>query len=508
MPSKRSRQAPRLQGAGMSGPLGAGGYASGEHIGSSNARARAATSMNTVCTATEVEAVLDIDAVEVEAVDDIDESIEVAIEVEVVLVGESRMDTGSSTTPRVSTDDVQHLRANKARAAAAAEGLELVPSSKNQTGFKGVNLTHGRYYLQIYENGKQSRNFGSFATREEAALCYARHIGAERAAAEAAKERGEGLNTTKPLTADEARAAAAAEGLELVPSSKNQTGFKGVTLARGRYNVDVYENGKMHRLGCFATPEEAALCYARHLGAERAAAEAAKERGEGLNTTKPLTADEARAAAAAEGLELVPSSKNQTGFKGVTLTQGRYYVQVSKNGKQSRNFGGFATPEEAALCYARHIATERAAAEAAKERGEGLNTTKPLTADEARAAAAAEGLELVPSSKNQTGFKGVNLIGGKYYLQVYKNGKQSRNFGGFATPEEAALCYARHLATERAAAEATGEGPQPLTVDEAKEIDGRHTSGRGSLQPVEHPAPPGPSCEREHPAPPGPSSSE
>ena len=239
MPSKRSRQAPRLQGAGMSGPLGAGGYASGEHIGSSNARARAATSMNTVCTATEVEAVLDIDAVEVEAVDDIDESIEVAIEVEVVHVGESRMDTGSSTTPRVSTDDVQHLRANKARAAAAAEGLELVPSSKNQTGFKGVNL-----------------------------------------------------------------------------------------------------------------------------------------------------------------------------------------------------------------------------------------------------------------------------IGGKYYLQVYKNGKQSRNFGGFATPEEAALCYARHLATERAAAEATGEGPQPLTVDEAKEIDGRHTSGRGSLQPVEHPAPPGPSCEREHPAPPGPSSSE
>ena len=291
----------------MSGPLGAGGYASGERIGSSNARARAATSMNTVCTATEVEAVLDIDtveveAVEVEAVDDIDESIEVAIEVEVVLVDESRMDTGSSSTPRVSTDDVQHLRANKARAAAAAEGLELVPSSKNQTGFKGVTLARGRYYLQIYENGKQSRNFGSFATPEEAALCYARHIGAERAAAEAAKERGEGLNTTKPLTADEARAAAAAEGLELVPSSKNQTGFKGVTLINGKYYVDVYENGKGRKLsGSFATPEEAALCYARHLGAERAAAEAAKERGEGLNTTKPLTADEASSALRSRG---------------------------------------------------------------------------------------------------------------------------------------------------------------------------------------------------------------
>ena len=268
----------------MSGPLEAGGDASGERIGSSNARARAATSMNTVCT--EVEAVLDIDAVEVEAVDDIDESIEVAIEVEVVLVDKSRMDTGSSSTPRVSTDDVQHLRANKARAAAAAEGLELVRSSKNQTGFKGVNLTGGRYYLNIYENG-MARRLGGFATPEEAALCYARHLGAERAAAEAAKERGEGLNTTKPLTADEARAAAAAEGLELVPSSKNQTGFKGVTLTQGKYYVDVYENGKGRRIGCFVTPEEAALCYARHLGAERAAAEVTVE------GPQPLTADEA-----------------------------------------------------------------------------------------------------------------------------------------------------------------------------------------------------------------------
>jgi hypothetical protein len=53
----------------------------------------------------------------------------------------------------------------------------------------------------------------------------------------------------------------------------------------------------------FATPEEAALRYARHVGAERAAAEAAEARVEG---PQPLTADEARAA---EGLELVPDSQ-------------------------------------------------------------------------------------------------------------------------------------------------------------------------------------------------------
>ena len=264
-------EVPCLQCDGMSDPLAVGSDASGKRIGSSNARARAATSMDA-----EVEAVLDINAVEVEAVDDIDE----AIEVEVVIVDESQMDTGSSLAPRASTDDVvQHLRADEARAAAAEEGLELVPSSKNQTGFKGVTLTHGKYYV--------GRRIGCFVTPEEAALSYARHLGAERAAAKAAKERGEGLNTTKPLTADEARAAAAAEGLELVPSSKNQTGFKGVTLTQGKYYVDVYENGKGRRIGCFVTPEEAALCYARHLGAERAAAEVTVE------GPQPLTADEA-----------------------------------------------------------------------------------------------------------------------------------------------------------------------------------------------------------------------
>ena len=114
--------------------------------------------------------------------------------------------------------------------------------------------------------------------------------------------------------ADEARAAAVAEGLELVPSSSNESGFKGVIKNRGKYyQVVISEKGKLRHLGCFATPEEGALCYARHIGAKRAAAEAAEASGEGQ---RPLTPDEVRAAAAAEGLELVPSSSNETGFKG------------------------------------------------------------------------------------------------------------------------------------------------------------------------------------------------
>ena len=164
------------------------------------------------------------------------------------------------------------LSADEARAAAAAEGLELVPSSSSETGFKGVRKKDNKFEGRIQENGRK-RYIGIFATPEEAALCCARHIGAERAAAEAAEAMAPVL---PPLSADEARAAAAAEGLELEPSSKSATAFKGVSKNGSKYVAMVWDNRKKCYLGIFATPEEAALCYARHIGAERAAAEAAE----------------------------------------------------------------------------------------------------------------------------------------------------------------------------------------------------------------------------------------
>ena len=130
------------------------------------------------------------------------------------------------------------------------------------------------------------------------------HVGAERAAAEAAEAAKARAAEYRPLTADEVRAAAAAEGLELVPSFTNANGFRGVRKHCGRYVAKLKEKCKERYLGNFNTPEEAALCYARYIGAERAAAEAAKARIKG----RPLTADEVRAATAAEGLQLVPSS--------------------------------------------------------------------------------------------------------------------------------------------------------------------------------------------------------
>ena len=95
--------------------------------------------------------------------------------------------------------------------------------------------------------------------------------------------------TASFLGAAEARAAAAAEELELVPSG-NPSGFKSVYKNRGKYDAQVNEDGLKRHLGSFATPEEAALHYARHVGAARAAAKAAEARHELPQSSSASTA--------------------------------------------------------------------------------------------------------------------------------------------------------------------------------------------------------------------------
>ena len=83
------------------------------------------------------------------------------------------------------------------------------------------------------------------------------------------------------------------EELELVPA-RNDCGYKGVARNHSGFAARAKEGGREHQLGTFDTPEEAALAYARRVGKERAAREAAAARVE------PLTAEEARAAAERE----------------------------------------------------------------------------------------------------------------------------------------------------------------------------------------------------------------
>ena len=108
---------------------------------------------------------------------------------------------------------------------------------------------------------------------------------------------------------------AEAEGLTLQPSD-NATGYRGVhklsvygESRRGRakpFQARVQRAGKTVHLGNFATAEEAALAYAR---TPEAQAQVANPK------PVPLTAEEAVAQAAAEGLTLEPSSNWKAGYR-------------------------------------------------------------------------------------------------------------------------------------------------------------------------------------------------
>jgi len=350
------------------------------------------------------------------------------------------------------------------RSEGSSTGIKGVAFNGNNTGYKGVSFDSRAkskpYRVQMRRGGKMVR-LGSFATVEEAALCYARTPEAQAAAA--------APPAPPPLTAEEALRQAEAEGLTLLKSessSTNSTGFKGVAFngvnKSKPYRVQVCRVGKKVYLGCFATAEEAALCYARTPEAQAAAA--------APPAPPPLTAEEVLRQAEAEGLTLQRSERSKTGYKGVGFDSSQksrpYTAYLSRGGKQV-TLGYFATPEEAALCYARSPEAQAAAAAPPEP--------QPLTAEEALWHAEAEGLTLLRSESSTSGYKGVIFRSGKskpYKAHVYRGGKEV-HLGVFATAEEAALCYTR--TPEAQAAAAAPPEPPPLTAEEAL----RHAEAEG-----------------------------
>jgi len=164
------------------------------------------------------------------------------------------------------------------------------------------------------------------------------------------------------MTAEEALAAAQKEGLTLV-KTEGKSGFQNVktnaNAGKARpYRPMVWRDGKEVSLGSFATPEQAALVYARSPEGRKAAAAAAAA------AELSMTAEEALAAAQKEGLTLV-KTEGKSGFKNVSLNQtskSAPYVALARRDGKPVNLGSFATAEEAALVVARHKA-EAAAVE-------------------------------------------------------------------------------------------------------------------------------------------------
>jgi hypothetical protein len=139
------------------------------------------------------------------------------------------------------------------------EDLTLL-EAKNKAGYFGVYLAYpGQpkpYQAHVWRGGT-TVSLGSFAPAEEAALCFARSLEGQAAAKKAA--------AAAPVTSEEARRQAEAEGLALL-KAKNKAGYFGVHDKPGRpkpYQARVWRGGKQVSLGSFATAEDAALCVAR-----------------------------------------------------------------------------------------------------------------------------------------------------------------------------------------------------------------------------------------------------
>ena len=73
-------------------------------------------------------------------------------------------------------------------------------------------------------------------------------------------------------TAASSQVVTEAEGVKLILSDRNSTGYHNVRPERSRYRTYNYENGKQKHIGTFDTAVEAALAYARHVGSLRAPA--------------------------------------------------------------------------------------------------------------------------------------------------------------------------------------------------------------------------------------------
>jgi len=372
----------------------------------------------------------------------------------------------------------QPMTAKEALAAAKREGLQLVLATRADTasGYKTVakdpRPDRGKPWRSHYREKGETTSLGYFATKEEAALAYARHIGNKPAAPKppapkpaaskpAASKPAASKPDALPQGAKDALAAARREGLQLVPAHTNASGYRGVVHYPNKsnpWNVVHYHEGNNTSLGYFATKEEAALTYARHIGKDEAArltAEAPAPR------PPPLTAKEALAAAKREGLKLVPAQCN-SGFKGVkhvaSPRETPWLASCYHDVGHTTSLGYFATKEEAALVYARYIGKDEAARLTAEE----TYRERTMTAKEAKVQAQVEGLTLVPvntadwseklTGPRTTKFRGVRRDdSGSSDRPFLARGSANAYLGRCVTPEAAALLFARSIGAKASA---------------------------------------------------------
>jgi len=281
---------------------------------------------------------------------------------------------------------------------------------------------------------------------------------------------------TVERTAEAARNAAAAEGLTLVRGGTGASGFLCVVASKGLYKATFMREDKRIHLGTFECAEAASLAVARNFpevlaeASAKAAAKAAKE-------TRPgLSLKDVERTAAAEGLVLWRDSQSKTGFRGVYREKPpdrkkvRFKAELrgeATGDHVSRKVGYFATAHEAALAIARRLGPEEAAARVngpkRNQAGWVWKAANELSAIEAMAQAAEEGLTLLPADGSGSKFWAVKRTPAqtapRWHVQVPVGVAYARehlagtsasvcgtlHLGSFASEEAGALALARRL---------------------------------------------------------------
>ena len=301
--------------------------------------------------------------------------------------------------------------------------VELAQHVARRCGCKVSRRRDGRFVVHETRDG-ESYPLGTFDTARAAALAIVVE----------ARENDEGAKVE--LTAEEAVLLAEVEGLELVRSATSRSGYKGVYVIGGRFQADVRRDGRLVHLGNFGSAEAAALAYARDA---REHGVEAREQVAPRAAGQDLTAEEAVAQAAAEGLELVRSTTSRSGYRGVHVHRSHFEARLRRGGKQV-HLGHFDTAEAAALAYARDAREHNAEA---KEEAALRAAGQQRSAEEAVRQASAEGLELVRSARTNSGYKGVTAKPcGRLKAEVWRGGRLV-HLGDFGSAEAAALAYAR-----------------------------------------------------------------
>lgn len=383
---------------------------------------------------------------------------------------------GKAELERIASETISHVlsqdEADELVRQEEAQGL-VMARCQNESGFKGVFKDKSSSLRSWRVVMPASKEKPGFATKEEAAIYYAktaegRHSTDPEKRRQAEEQRNEEMERERGAQRVAALAKASELGVELL-RSENEAGYLGVTRAG--------ETGATHRLPwkvqlsndtpakCFATPEEASLWYMQTDQGMAAARKAANRR------VPSRSLEETEAIARESGVDLL-TADNASGYLCVVKNEHcvrPYQVQVHINGMQQRLPEYFEHPWEAAL----HFRLMREGEEAARKRQQ---ANAPLmNEEEAESQAASKNLTLVRAmdEKHPTGFVGViynsTCPNRPYVAQLKRNGQYKKSP---RTPSkfEAALFYAEMLGPEEsnaAAAKHVQEAQPSMSAQEA-----------------------------------------